>query len=68
MYKVSLSFNILEYWRRSSRGCDYWLTLQLDLGNWKLLTTFPVPEMYVLPAIPILGAVLKDMALRAHLD
>lgn len=32
------------WWRSSLRGCDRWLTLELDPGNWKFLTFCPSLE------------------------
>lgn len=41
------------------RGCDHWLTRELDLGKWGLLTHLPVPGMYCLPTIPSVGTTLS---------
>lgn len=38
--------------------------LELDPGNWKLLTPSLVLEMYFLPTMPIVGAIFKDTSLR----
>ena len=51
-------------WRRSLRGSDRWLTLQLNIGYWRLLTPCPVLGIYVLPTIPTATAIFKDTALR----
>lgn len=51
-------------WRRSSRGWDCQVILELGPGNWKLLTPSLVLEMYFLPTIPIVGAIFKDTTLR----
>lgn len=40
------------------------MILELDPGNWKLLTPSLVLEMYFLPTIPIVGAIFKDTTLR----
>lgn len=56
-----LSPNAHQCWRRSSRGCDRWLTYKLDLGPLPLL---PVLRLCTLPASATVGAVFKDSALR----
>lgn len=43
-------------WRRSSRGNDCQLTLELDLDNWRLLIPSPDLGIYVLLIVPIVGA------------
>ena len=49
--------------RRSSKGCDRWLTLELDQGSGRFLTPSPVLVMYSLLSVPSVGAILKDAAL-----
>lgn len=39
------------------------LTLRLDLGNWRLLTP-PILEVYILPPVPMVRVIFKDIALR----
>lgn len=53
-----------QYCRRSFRGCDHRLTLGLDLDNQSLLTSSPVLGICILPAVPTVGAFLKNEALR----
>lgn len=47
-----------------SRGWDCQVFLELDPGNWKVLTPSLVLEMYFLPTIPIVGTIFKDTTLR----
>lgn len=46
------------------RGCDYGLTLELDLGDERFLASSPVFGMYILLTIPTLGAVFEVIDLR----
>lgn len=46
------------------RGHDCQLTCKLDLGNWKLLTPSPILGLYILPTVPKVGAIFKDVSLR----
>lgn len=39
-------------WGRSLRGCDHQVTSELDSGNQRLLTSFPVRRMWVPLAFP----------------
>ena len=52
--------------RRSSKGCDRWLILELDQGNRRFLTPSPVLVIYSLLSIPSVGTILKDVALGEH--
>ena len=49
-------------WRRSLRGCDRWLMLELDSGNWRLLTPIPGLGMYVLLTVPQLEPFSRTQA------
>lgn len=51
-------------WRRSWRGRDQRVTRGLDLANGRLLNLSSVLGMFVLPAVPAVGAIFKDEALR----
>lgn len=55
-------------WRRSLRGHGRQVTLDLDPGNWGLFTPSAVLGMYVLLAVPTVGAGSKDSALREQCD
>ena len=48
------------------RGQDLQLIHELDLGNLRLQPSSPVLGMYMLPIIPMVGAILKDAALRKY--
>lgn len=43
-------------WWRSPRGCDHHLTQQLNPGNQRPLTPFPVLGIYIPFAFPMLEA------------
>lgn len=42
----------VKFWGRSLTGSDCWLTLELDLGNQKLITACPTFGICSLPAFP----------------
>lgn len=59
-YDTTYLFWCLEKcWKELSGERDCMLTCGMDWGNWRLLTPYSVPWMYVLPIIPMLGAVSK---------
>ena len=57
LLSLSLGFLSSNCCRRSSRGHDHSSTLNLDLGNQRLLNPCPVLGMFILPTIPAVGAV-----------
>ena len=63
LYKY-ISVGYFYCWRKSSRGGDHWLTLELDLGNQMLLIPSPVLEIYVVPTTSTARALFMDIALR----
>lgn len=49
------------WYKRSWRGCGHQVTYELDPGNHKVLTLLLILEMDILPSIPIVGTVFKDL-------
>ena len=57
----------ISSWRKLSRGCTFLLTIKLDLGNQRCLTSFSVLGIYVLPIIPIVDTVTRTEATESKI-
>lgn len=57
-----------DCWRRSSRGCDLWLTHNLYLGKQGLLAPSAGPGMCVPPAIPTVGVISRMQPWKSNVS